>query len=473
MPNDTAAIYVRISQDKTGRKAGVRRQRSDCEAKAAELGLNVVEVVTDNDTTASDRRKTRPGYKHLLDLIESGEVDTVVVWNVDRLYRRPAELEHLIELAEDGALPGGVQVVTAGELDLNSVSGRQTARILVSIAKGESERISERVKAAGKQAADEGRPHGGRRPIGFESDGITIYEPEAKMLREAASRILSGDTLHAICVDWNTEGLRTPKGAQWRTPTLRGALLRPRIVGKRTHRGEVVGDAVWPPIISEATWRRVTAILTDPKRVTNRNGERSWLSGLIECGVCGSRMTQVRRSTDRKRLFSCRPASSGARADGCGSNMVVAERVETSVAETITGLLADPGTLAAVAELSDDAAEELAGLFDRLEAINVKAQELGPQLYLADGVDRVALQAALDELKRQEDQVQRRINAVSGRPESIDLAEFEEAISRWDDLTVGGRREIAGALIEAVVVAKALRKGQPWDGSRVTVRMAG
>jgi hypothetical protein len=42
-------------------------------------------------------------------------------------------------------------------------------------------------------------------------------------------------------------------------------LTSPRIAGLRSHQGEVVGPAVWAPILDETTWKRVRAILTDTR----------------------------------------------------------------------------------------------------------------------------------------------------------------------------------------------------------------
>lgn len=48
-----AAVYVRISKDDTGERAGVQRQREDCLALAESRGWEVVEVFEDNDVSAA------------------------------------------------------------------------------------------------------------------------------------------------------------------------------------------------------------------------------------------------------------------------------------------------------------------------------------------------------------------------------------------------------------------------------------
>ncbi|MFI2486113.1 recombinase family protein [Promicromonospora kroppenstedtii] len=85
----TAAVYVRISQDRSGLQAGVLRQQEDCLDLAVRLGLEDPVVLVDNDVSAYDGGR-RPGYDLLVDQIRAG-VTTVVVWHVDRLYRQPRE----------------------------------------------------------------------------------------------------------------------------------------------------------------------------------------------------------------------------------------------------------------------------------------------------------------------------------------------------------------------------------------------
>jgi len=79
-----AAIYCRISQDRTGAGLGVARQETDCRAVCDRRGWDVVEVYTDNDVSAYSG-KPRPGWTRLLGDVQSGLIDAVVGWHVDRL----------------------------------------------------------------------------------------------------------------------------------------------------------------------------------------------------------------------------------------------------------------------------------------------------------------------------------------------------------------------------------------------------
>ena len=54
-----AAVYVRISSDPEGQRAGVERQRAECEALAERHGWEIVAVYEDNDVSAYSGRQYR------------------------------------------------------------------------------------------------------------------------------------------------------------------------------------------------------------------------------------------------------------------------------------------------------------------------------------------------------------------------------------------------------------------------------
>src|SRR5438105_1425755 len=110
MPN-AAALYCRISEDREGDGAGVRRQEADCKALAKRRGWLVADVFIDNDVGAY-AGKRRPEYVRMVQAIKAGDVDAVIVWHLDRLTRRPAELEDFFEVCD-----------AAGVRDLASVTG--------------------------------------------------------------------------------------------------------------------------------------------------------------------------------------------------------------------------------------------------------------------------------------------------------------------------------------------------------------
>ena len=158
-----AFVYLRQSFDRTGVGAAVDRQRQDCLAVCEHRGYAVVQVFTDNDVSASNG-KPRPEYLRMVEGVKAGRAKVVVVWDLDRLTRRPIEVEDWIALHEKY----GVNLITIGEsVDLSTDNGRMFLRIKAAVARGEIERKGARQKRAQQQAAEQGKPAGGRRPFGY------------------------------------------------------------------------------------------------------------------------------------------------------------------------------------------------------------------------------------------------------------------------------------------------------------------
>jgi site-specific DNA recombinase len=163
-------MYARISEDREGAGLGVERQLEDQCALFAQLGLCLTGVYVDNDLSAFTGRP-RPDYLAMLAALDAGRARVVTSWHTDRLHRTPKELETYIDLGERRGIV--THSVKAGPLDLATPSGRAVARTLCAWARFESEHKGERVRAARRQAAEQGRWQGGCRPFGFESDGTT------------------------------------------------------------------------------------------------------------------------------------------------------------------------------------------------------------------------------------------------------------------------------------------------------------
>lgn len=251
-PARIAAIYTRISDDREGRELGVQRQRDDCTALAERLGMIVHHIYEDNDIGASTRsRKPRPEYQALLADAKSGTFTTVIAYTSSRLTRRPREHEDLIELAERHGTQ--FQYVASPSFDLNTSAGRRIARILAANDAGEAEDIAERVARAARQRAERGEFHGGQPPFGYRKqvEGPASIEPHpehAEWVREAVRRLLAGETLYGVCVDWNARGRRTgwqrrdhreEDATTWYPRTLKRVVTTAAIAGFREYDGEL------------------------------------------------------------------------------------------------------------------------------------------------------------------------------------------------------------------------------------------
>jgi len=324
----SAAIYARISSDQEGTALGVARQVEDCQRLADSLGWPVGDVYVDNDLSAYSGKR-RPDYERMLSDLGDGLRDAVLIYHVDRLTRRPIELEQFLDVL-GVAKVRHVRFVNGGDLDIGSGDGLMVLRMLLAVAANESATKSRRVKRKMLQNAELGKPHGSGRPFGYEADQLSIRPDEAQLIRDLADRYLAGESLRAL-TGWLTEQqIPTARGGQWRSPTLRAMLRSGRIAGLREHAGQVLGQATWEPIITEQVRAKLLARMAESAASGRRSPRSYLLSGLLRCHRCDNTLYASRRGD--KRRYVCQ---SGPDHGGCGGTFVVAEPVEELISEGV------------------------------------------------------------------------------------------------------------------------------------------
>ncbi|MCF7548524.1 recombinase family protein [Pseudonocardia sp. WMMC193] len=297
-------LYLRISQDRVGAGLGVERQEQDGRQLAERLGIPIVDVYVDNDTSAYSG-KTRPEYERLIADIESGYVTAVLAWHADRLHRSPVELERYIAVCEQHDVP--THTVRAGVLDLSTAAGRMTARITGAVARHESEQKGERVARQKQQAQAAGKWLGGRRPFGFQADGVTPHPEEAAAIVDATRRALAGETMRSIFTEWNSLGRTTTTGRPWTGSQLRQMLLRPRNAGLVGNLERIVGEAEWAPLVDREAWEALRALLTDSARVTHSgNTSRKLIGSFLYRCDCGEVVMSGGQRSDGGGRYACR-----------------------------------------------------------------------------------------------------------------------------------------------------------------------
>ena len=449
-----AAAYVRISRDTEGTRAGVKRQREEVTAEIQRRGWEHVATFEDNDLSAYSG-KPRPGYEAMAAEIETGGIDAVVCFAADRLTRHPRDLEDLIDVLERNRTD--VVALHDGYLDLSTSGGRVTARILGAISRQESERKSERIKASKRKAAESGGRHGGPRPFGFEADQVTHRPEEADAIRQAGADLLDGVSLGEIARRWNAAGLLTPRGNLWRGTLVRNVVGSPRVAGKRVHRGSVVADAAWEPIVDEPTHQALQAMFAARKR--GGSPPRSLLGGLLTCGLCGAPM-HGKKQKNHKPGYSC---------SGCKRVSVVAAAVEREIESRLLDALLEPETFAALTEGTDHDLRRRE-ISEEIAAIDQRRAELGQRMAAA-GWDEVAWTAALGEFGRQTAELQRELRELTSEDRRhIDPEDLERIRELWPEMNRDEKRAVYESSMSTMVVNPA--SGPRWSPDRVEVLWA-
>jgi len=464
MTTGTAAIYARISDDTLRTGLGVARQEADCRKLAERLGWNVAGVYTDNDISAFSG-KVRPAYRRLLADLERGAVDSLIVWHPDRLHRSPLELEEFITLVETTG--AHVQSVTAGERDLGTPTGRLHARIEGAVARHESEHKSERIRRKHLELAENGQVSGGgRRPFGYEADRLTLRPDEAEHIRKAATDVMGGASLRSIATRWNTEGVPSVTGVAWSPITVKRLLSSRRIAGQREHHGQIVAVAAWPGIITPAESLRLRTLLNDGSRRLNTDRiVRSYLlSGFLQCGACGARLTArpIVVKGHRYRRYACSVDRGGCNKVGIG-----AEPVENMITEAVMLRLDGPQLAEAVARRVA-AGQTTADVEKAIAEDEYALEDLSRDRYVDRTISPAMFTAARGPLERRLAENRAALAAVT-ITSAVELPRGGILRQRWPDLDLDQRRAILGQIIELIVITPTTRADNKFNPERVGV----
>jgi site-specific DNA recombinase len=106
----------------------------------------------------------RPALRHLLTDIDTGKVDTVVVYKVDRLTRSLADFAKIIERFDAGQVSF---VSVTQQFNTTTWMGRLTLNVLLSFAQFEREVTGERIRDKIAASKRKGMWMGGIVPVGI------------------------------------------------------------------------------------------------------------------------------------------------------------------------------------------------------------------------------------------------------------------------------------------------------------------
>lgn len=455
-----AAIYARISSDQHGDGLGVQRQIEDCRVLARERAWAVAGEYVDNDISAYSG-KHRPAYERMLRDIADGRIDAVLVYHLDRLTRRPIELEYFIEVCSAARVD--VTAVT-GDVGLGNDNGLMVARITSAMAAAESGRKSARIRRKILQNVQMGKPNGGgQRPYGFEWDGVAVRESEARIIRDLAERYIGGESLNSLTRWMNDQRIPTAgKAALWHVQTVRGILCSGRIAGLRDHHGKPAAPASWPAIITIEQHEQVLAVFAS-KQSPQPARRRYLLSGLVRCGTCGG--TLLSQNSRGIRRYACSRAPG---ATGCGRLSVNAVKLEEAVVAAILVRLDAPefaDLLIARAGSDDGNLVKVTELMHAQRALTDLAEMFG-----AGEISRAEFAAARKAAQQRQAAALRALDSITGSGMLKDLSdEARDRASSWKQLPLERQRAIAQTVLTTVTISASSKPSRVVDPARVLV----
>ena len=349
------AIYTRKSTEEGLEQDfnSLQAQRESAEAyirSQKHLGWTVVETAFD-DGGFSGASLERPALQRLLQHIEAGQIDCVVVYKVDRLSRSLFDFARLMERFEQREISF---VSVTQQFNTTTSLGRLTLNILLSFAQFERELIGERTRDKMGAARRKGKWVGGTPMLGYDvapgGGRLVVNEHEAVRVREIFDLYRQRHCLDDVITElgkrgWVNKSWRSRRGIRhagkaFSRISLRQLLTNPTYKGQVRYRG-LVYDGEHSAIVDARLWEEVNAALpptrtpSEPRRTYERM--RGALSGLLVCKHCQQPMVATYSGKGKARhyrYYVCQTARKHGRRS-CPTKSVSANLLEYSLAKEL------------------------------------------------------------------------------------------------------------------------------------------
>ena len=341
------AIYTRKSTDEGLEKEfnSLDAQRESCEAYIASQRSEGWVLVPDryDDGGVSGGTLERPALKRLLADIETGLVDVVVVYKIDRLSRSLMDFAKLVQAFDEHQV---TFVSVTQSFNTTTSMGRLTLNILLSFAQYEREIIGERVRDKIAASKARGMWMGGPVPLGYDvrDRKLVVNEAEAATVRRVFEGFVTTRSATKLAPMLRAEGLLTKVGRPFNKGTIYKTLNLRTYLGQVAYKGNIY-PGEHQAIVTHDLWDRAHAILqVNPRARSNlvRRQAPALLRGLI-FGPDGRALspTHTLRNGKRYTYYVSQAVLKGTD-DACEVRRVSAGEIDAAVMDQIRALLRQP-----------------------------------------------------------------------------------------------------------------------------------
>lgn len=290
----------------------------------------------------------RPALRRLIDDIEAGRIDMVVVYKIDRLSRSLADFVRLLDVLEKY---GASFVSVTQTFDTSDSMGRLVLNILLTFAQFERELASDRTRDKKAALLRRGFFTGGTPPFGYTlaKGGRLIRDPATAPLVQEIYARFPDVPANQLVREFKARGCRTPRFVT-RAGRERGGwpislnqvlkiLTNPIYTGFIEHRGEWI-EAQVEALVTRDQWDLVQEV-RKTRFPNRRDPSRSILLGILH-DEQGRRMrVQAGSGRSREQRYYKSERASWSRDGITRRIMVSADRVETLTVSAIKAFLVD------------------------------------------------------------------------------------------------------------------------------------
>ena len=285
-----AVVYIRVSTEDQKDGLSPEVQEDLCIKRAESAGYEVLEVI---DESGISGFKERVGIKKIEDYIKDGKISAVVALSSDRLFRNTSAHIDMMRLV----FQREVQVLYVHQASPeNNASSIMTDSMMAVANQFYRDQVSDKVKASLYAKVEAGyfpaQPPVGYRnvdnPDATDRFGRKVIEPDpimAPFIRELFQLYSTGVySVYDLTELMNEKGLRSRRGFAF-SPSRTFDLLKNRVYLGEVKWGKAyTKNGKHEPLVDEATFNRVQAVLESNNHKASRRRKHTWLlAGFVRC----------------------------------------------------------------------------------------------------------------------------------------------------------------------------------------------
>jgi len=497
----SVGIYCRLSKDDIGGgdSSSITSQKSMLEKYVCDNGGAVFDYYVDDGYSGTNYN--RPNFQRMIDDVEAGNINMVLVKDLSRLGRNYIQTGQYTDIYFPDR---GVRFVALNDGIDTENADNDIAPFKNILNQMYSTDLSKKVRSAVRMKKQNGEYLSNYAPYGYQKDPanknrLIVEETGAVIVKRIFELCASGHGTPYIAKSLNNEGVLSPRNHretvcpsytetrkyEWTPETLHG-ILRSRIYkgdmvqgvydcarfkrtpSKRRPSDEwIITPDTHEAIINDDLWYYVQKCLDTRKRV-QRSGEPQLFAGFIKCADCGYALAYAKRFGTE--YYSCglyRRKGIEYCTQHYINKQVLIEAVLNDIRRYAQMAIADADGFAAklAAQNGDKEDQQIQSLSDELGAVEMRFSELDrimEQLFedkVAGTLNDARFRKLADRYEAEQSAVEKRIEELKSEVERLcvnrrDTSAWLELIREYADIKELDR-VVLGELVEKITVGEA------------------